>query len=149
MRATSRAVTFVLIACAVPAAACKFLKHDEADAGATTAATDQPSATATASAAQTAAATTAAPVATVTPAPVAHKAVVVKLPDGGKATVDAGVLADGAVVLPPGLNFPTFPGFDAAALPTLPNLAGFDAAALPKLPTALPSGFPQFPAAPK
>lgn len=149
MRATSRAVTFVLIACAVPAAACKFLKHDEADAAAT--ATSDPSATAaTASATATAAATTATPVAPVTTAtPVAHKAVVVKLPDGGKATVDAGVLADGAVVLPPAFQFPSFSGFDAAALPTLPNLAGFDAAALPKLPTALPSGFPQFPAPPK
>lgn len=146
MRSTSRAVTFVLVASFVPAVvACNLLKHDTADAGpAASASAEQTTATATASGTAPAA-SSAAPVAPITPTPVSHKTVTVKLPDGGKANVDAGVLADGAVVLPPGFQFPNLAGFDAAALPAIPtSLPGFDASAF-KIPTSLPPGFPTFP----
>jgi len=143
-----RAVIFGGIAFAIPLGACKWLsKDDEADAS------PQPVATVTSGGA------TQAPAATQAPSPSQNggqapsvpplasasaggsRRVVVKLPDGGTATIDAAVGADGGVVLPPGFTWPSFPGFDAAALKIPP----FDAASLPPFPTALPSSFPKIP----
>ncbi|WP_394833593.1 hypothetical protein LVJ94_44510 [Pendulispora rubella] len=137
-----RAVIFSGIAFAIPLAACKwFSKDDEADAGAVPAATVTATATQTPTATQAPAASSVAPLASGSAAAGGGRRVVVKLPDGGLATIDAAVGADGGVVLPPGFQWPTIPGFDAAALKIPP----FDAASLPPFPTALPSSFPKIP----
>jgi len=132
-----RAVIFAGIALAFPLVACKWLsKGEETDAAPPTA---EPAATAAPSAtnAQTAPATS-----TEAPAsggagggaPSNGRRVVVKLPDGGSVTIDASLGPDGAIVMPPGFQLPTFPGFDAAAF----KLPAFDAASLPPFPSSLP-----------
>ncbi|WP_394844051.1 hypothetical protein LZC95_44230 [Pendulispora brunnea] len=138
-----RAVIFGGIAFAVPLAACKWLsKDDEADAGPPAASGAVPAATVTPSATATPA-PAASPVAPLTSGSASggSRRVVVKLPDGGTAMIDAAVGADGGVVLPPGFQWPTIPGFDAAALKIPP----FDAASLPPFPSSLPSAFPKIP----
>ena len=135
MISNRRAVLFACITLAVPLAACKLLSNDD-KAGADAAAATPAATTASASAAPP----TQTVVLSAVPAPSAppsaseaHHKVVVKLPDGGSATV--ATQADGS--LPPGFSFPTIAGFDAAVL----KLPPFDAASIPPL----PSGFPKIP----
>ncbi len=130
-RPLTRIAFAVLVLGPFGTAACDLLKSKAADAGA-----EQPAATATAVAPTT---TAAAPQETTTPlvpatAPAHVPTKVVKLADGGTATIPVTGFDAAA--------FPNLGAFDAAAVPPL-TVPGFDASALPKtLPTTLPSGFP-------
>ncbi|WP_394823753.1 hypothetical protein [Pendulispora albinea] len=149
-----RTVLFVGIALALPLAACKWLSKGEDLPDAAPSAPSSPGANQANATASTPA--PAAPGASGQVAPLASgsagggsstpphagsaRPVVVRLPDGGRMTVDASVGPDGKIELPPGFQFPTFPsfpGFDAAAL----KIPAFDAASLPPM----PSGFPKIP----